>query len=335
MSDLRMISAGFVEDALESLRDAGLEPGPLLAAAGLPQWDGSPVDHLSYGRLWLEIAEATGDEFFGQGDRAMRPGSFALMCHAVLHSGRLDRALARALRFLNVVLDAPRGALMVRNGQAEISLADGGVGRSAFAYRTYWIILMGVACWLAGRRIALRRVDFACPAPEHRQDYHQFFGAPVTFGVAESRLVFDAAYLRLPIVRTEEALKTFLRDAPANILVRYHHDQETTAAVRSHLKTTDPVDWPTFEELSRTLVVSPATLRRRLRSEGQSYAEIKGELRAEGARELLRGTDLSVAEIAGRLGYSEPSAFYRAFHKWFGRSPGEMRDSSRVGRKGG
>ena len=105
--------------------------------------------------------------------------------------------------------------------------------------------------------------------------------------------------------------------------------------MRSHLKTTDPVDWPTFEELSLTLVVSPATLRRRLRSEGQSYAEIKGELRAEGAREFLRSTDLSVAEIAGRLGYSEPSAFYRAFHKWFGRSPGEMRDSSRVGKKTG
>ena len=72
--------------------------------------------------------------------------------------------------------------------------------------------MLGIACWLIGRRIPLRRIDFSCPAPEHRADYHQFFGAPVHFSQPQSRLAFDARYLALPTIRSEPALRQFLRE---------------------------------------------------------------------------------------------------------------------------
>ena len=165
--DRHTIAPGFVEDALACL--APRDPAPILAAAGLPVQVTEPITSDAYGRLWQAMAEATGDEFFGLASRAMRPGSFTLLCHAVLHAGTLDRALRRAVRFLNVVLDHPQGRIEIREGQVEIVLTDE-VVRPAFAYRTYWLILMGLACWLAGRRIPLRRLDFACPAPPRRDD---------------------------------------------------------------------------------------------------------------------------------------------------------------------
>ena len=82
--------------------------GPVLARAGIAPDARGPVDNLQYGRLWLAIADRIGCEIFGMAARPMRPGSFALMGHAVLHAGRLERALPRALRFLNVVLDDPQ-----------------------------------------------------------------------------------------------------------------------------------------------------------------------------------------------------------------------------------
>ena len=320
-----MISPGFVEDALDCLRAQGREVAPFLHRLGLPDPITEPVTAEQYGALWLAMAEELDDEFFGLAARPMRPGSFALLCHAVLHARTLEQALNRALRFLRVVLDDPAGGLEVHDGQAEIRLRDAGGPRRAFAYRTYWLILHGLACWLVGRRIPLRRVDFACPPPAHRADYRVFFGAPVQFDAPQSRLAFDAAYLALPVIRTEAALRVFLRGAPANFLVRYRHDEGVTARLRALLRDLPATDWPRFDDLARQWHLPPATLRRRLRAEGQSYGELKDELRFVRAQRLLRDTDRPVAQIAADLGYSEPSAFHRAFRKWSGQSPGAFR----------
>lgn len=196
-----MISPDFVEDALACLRRQGLAAKPLLRAAGLPDVVSDPVTAQQYGRLWLAIAEATDDEFFGLSARPMRHGSFALLCQAVLHAGTLEKALRRALQFLRVVLDDPHGELVVADGQAQIVLANADAPYPAFAYRTFWLILLGLACWLVGWRIPLQRIDFACPSPDQRTDYHQFFGVPVHFDQPDSRLAFNAAYLSLPTIR--------------------------------------------------------------------------------------------------------------------------------------
>lgn len=325
MTQRWMISPGFVEDALTGLRRAGIDPGPVLAGVGLPDSVTEPVSHIQYGALWLAIAARLDDEFFGLGARPMRVGSFKLLCHAVLQARTLDQALRRALSFLAVVLDDPRGELTQREGQAEIVLVATRGARPAFADRTYWLLLLGVLSWLIGRRIPLLHVDFAGCAPENRLDYHQFFGAPVRFERPVSRLAFNAAYLALPPIRSERALGPFLRAAPANILFGYRHDQSISARIRNRLSALPPGEWPVFEAIAADIRFSPATLRRRLRDEGQSFSAIRDEIRFEQAQAMLGQSARSVAEIATALGYAEPSAFHRAFLKWSGETPAVFR----------
>ena len=93
-----------------------------------------------------------GDEFFGLGGRAMVPGTLTLIGHSVLHAGSLRRAMPRALCFLAVTIVNPHGELVVKDGLGQIVLRDARAARSAFAYRTLWIMLDGLACWLVGRR---------------------------------------------------------------------------------------------------------------------------------------------------------------------------------------
>lgn len=314
------ISYQFVEDVLFCLRAGGHDPAPLLAKLGLREPLSQPISNQLFGRLWLMIAETMQDEFFGLATRPMRPGSFALLCHTVLHTRTLKQALHRALLFLSVVLDEPRGELQVIDGEARIALA-GSRFRSAFAYRTFWLVLMGVTSWLVGRPIPLRSLDFACPAPEHRLEYRQFFGAPVRFDAPVTSLHFDAVHLALPVIRDEAALRNFLREVPANILVRFRQDRGTAMMVRDLLAALSPADWPGFDDLAHRLNRAPATLRRQLRADGRSYMAIKDELRAARAQQMLAQDGLSVAEIASALGYSEPSAFFRAYQKWTGHSP--------------
>ncbi|MCB5944700.1 AraC family transcriptional regulator [Acidocella sp. KAb 2-4] len=324
-AERRMIRPSFVEEALDCLRRKGLPVAPVLAAAGLAEPLAGPVSAEVYGRMWLALAAAMQDEYFGLGGRPMRPGGFVLLCRAVLHSATLEQALRRALRFLAVLLDDPRGELRMADGLAEVVLHDAGVARSAFAYRTFWIILHGLACWLAGRRIPLRLVDFRCAEPPGVADYRLFFGAPVRFSRPHSRIAFDASYLALPVRRDEAALKVFLRAAPANLLVRYRYDAGAIAGIRARLRELPPTAWPDFAATARLMRLSPSTLRHRLRQEGQSWSGLRDEIRRDLAIAALTGSRRGVAEIAAELGFAEPSAFHRAFRKWTSKSPGAFR----------
>ena len=321
----QIISNAFVSEALDCARRGGLDVGALLRTAQIDAPGGGTVSSTEFGKLWLAIAAGMNDEFFGNAARPMRPGSFALLGHAVRHAPTLDAALRRALRFLQVAIDEPYGTLSVRQGRAVITLHDSSNTRSAFAYRTYWVILHGLTCWLARTRIPLFELEFACPAPRYSFDYHDFFGAPVMFETKQGSLSFDAKYLSIPVQRSEAALKRFLRAAPGSFLTGYQQDEGAQGLVLGVLKTCDPLEWPGFETLAADLNRSPSVLRRQLRSQGQSYRALKADQRRRLATALLTETDDPIAEIAAKLGYAEPSAFYRAFHSWTGKPPGALR----------
>lgn len=315
------ISNAFVSEALDCARRGDVDIPTLLQNAQIDAPSGGEVTPEAFGRLWLGIAETMNDEFFGNAARPMRPGSFALMGHAVRTAPTVEVALRRALRFLKVAIDEPYGTLDVQNGMAVITLHDSQTDRSAFAYRTFWVILHGLTCWVARRRIPLQRIDFTCEKPWHANDYHHFFGAPVTFNAPEGALWFDAMYLDRPAARSEAALKRFLRAAPGTFLTSYKYDEGALGSVMDVLRAHDPVDWPTLPMLAQTLKISVPTLRRRLSQQGHSYRSLKSDLRRDRAQSLLRDTDASVSDISHRLGYAEPSAFFRAFRGWTGQTP--------------
>jgi len=319
------LSSRFIEDALIWLQNQQIDVGQILDDVGFTTPISPTLSKQQYGQLWLAMADACDDEFLGMSLHPMRPGSFVLLCQVMLHAATLQKALQRALRFLRVVLDEPYGQMTVVDGKAHIVLVGEQTPHPALAYRIYWLILLGVSCWLIGRRIPLQRLDFACAAPEGRTDYHQFFGVPVHFEQMDTRLVFDAAYLSLPTIRSEEALKRFLRHSPGNLLVRYRHDHGWVSRIRRILKTTPIAEWPDFTQLARQLRTTSSTLRRRLHDEGQSFAAIKDEIRSAQAIGLLTDSSLSIAEIAHQLGFTEPSSFHRAFKLWTDTSPGAYR----------
>ena len=207
--------------------------------------------------------------------------------------------------------------LIVADGQAQIVLTQTGAPYPAFAYRTFWLILLGVACWLIGRRIPLQRIDFACPArPAQRL-------SPVLRRARAFRPARQPARVQRRIPRAaDDPLRAGAEDLPArragNLLVRYRHDTGWVAKTRAQLKALPAAEWPDFDTLAVRLGTTPATLRRRLRSEGQSFAAIKDELRGALAQSLLRGHALGVAEIAA--GSASPSRARFIAHSGNGRA---------------
>jgi len=85
---------------------------------------------------------------------------------------------------------------------------------------------------------------------------------------------------------------------------------------------------PRRETMASILCMSERTLQRRLTEEGTSFAELVDEVRREMAQRYFRHSQFSPTEITFALGFSDPSNFYRACKRWFGRSPSTMRCSN-------
>jgi AraC-like DNA-binding protein len=304
----------------------------VLQAAAVPaELLGVPLARVTaatFAAIWMGVARELDDEFFGLDARRMKVGSFALLCHAVLHAESLGHALQRMLRGFAVLLDDVEGELRLEGRQAVLTVGNRIVTAPArrFADETFLVMVHGLMCWLAGKRIALERVDFAQPRPAHAQEYTAMFSEHLRFDAERTALRFDARVLQGPVVQDTATLKTFLRNAPQSVFLRYRNRDSWTARLRRRLRGgIGEADWPALDEVAREFHVAPATLRRRLEAEGTSYQGIKDELRRDAAIHHLCHSPLCIADIGSLLGYQEPSAFHRAFKRWSGVRPGEYR----------
>lgn len=325
----------FVREALSGVAERGLAPADFLRRAGIDPAllasDEARVSADVFGTLWLDIAAALDDEFFGLDTRRLKVGSFATLCHLTLHTRTLHEALQRGTRFLNLMLDDTRIEFTAVDDEAALRfvvIRDAGEQRRRFAHETLFVMLHGLLCWLIARRIVVRTARFAYPQPPWWREYIAVYAGDVGFDGPQTVFTFNALELAAPVVQSERSAKDFLQRAPRNFIVKYQNPKSMAARIRRRLRGMPPETWPDFDELATDFRVSVSTLRRRLDEEGQSIRIIKDALRRDLAIRQLTRTEQTVGEIAQALGFAEPSAFHRAFRQWTGVSPGDYRRRS-------
>ncbi|SDU95854.1 AraC family transcriptional regulator [Pseudomonas mucidolens] len=284
------------------------------------------VPAMAYARLWRLLARRSDDEFFGMDPRRLKSGSLAFLCRASMAQPTLAAALETGLEFLSLMLEHMPAQLVRQQSLAEIVLLEPETDpRRAFTYFCYWMIVHGVACWLAGRRIPILAIELRCPQPAFCDDYQVMFSDNLRFDRPRTRMIFSADCLDLPIKRSPEELKRFLAHAPANILVKYRDPDSLATRIKKDLRQMPADTWPETESLANRLCMSASTLRRRLAEEGQTYQGLKDSVRKELAIVWLAEAEISFADIASRLGFADVSSFYKAFRKWSGSNPGHYR----------
>jgi AraC-like DNA-binding protein len=323
------VSIHFVRSAVAGLNAAAQKR--VLHAAGIPMdllaSASSRVTAAAFASLWLAVNRERDDEFFGLDSQRMKVGSFALITYAVLHSRDLDQALRRMLRAFGAILDDIRGGLTVENGEAVLALetAIRSAAARRFAEETFLVMVHGLLCWLGGRRIALRRADFAFARPAHAAEHAVMFTHQLSYDAPRTELRFDAAVLKTKVVQSDATVKEFLRNAPQSVFLKYKNLDGWSARLRRRLRQGDAGRWPGFEEVAAEFNVAPSTLGRRLEAEGTTFQLMKDDVRRDLAIHQLHESDRSVPEIAQTLGFEDASAFRRAFKKWTGSRPASYR----------
>jgi AraC-like DNA-binding protein len=314
-------------DVDDILRRAGISP--MLLAEGR-----SRVTEEQFTRVVQDLWRHTDDEMFGLGSHPLPRGSFRLLCYGLLGAQDLAALLER-LRGMARAMPALPPLWVERDGDvvrvaigAPISTDPDLDLNAPLPVSAGLALLHRLFAWAIGRGLVLEAVELSYP--RQLEEIHDLvFAAPLVFDAPKPAIVFRADVLRAPVMRTEEDLEAFIARSPADLLTRPAHEATVADQVRrmvEHaIRDSRPTEMPSGDEVARRLVISPQTLRRRLAGDGTSLRQVRDEVLRDAAIAALVDGEESIGDLAIRLGFSEPSAFTRAFHRWTGNPPSAYR----------
>ncbi|HET7543675.1 MAG TPA: AraC family transcriptional regulator [Polyangiaceae bacterium] len=279
--------------------------------------------------LWDEAARLTGDGSFGlHAAEGLRPGMFDVLDYAVRTAPSLRESLERLARYNRLVHDAAVFALLPEGDLLRVEHSLHGVKQSRHAAEFTLASLVVVGAQLQGCPLRPLQVAFQHEAPSLLAEHERLFGVRPSFARAENSLTFSLEILERPLPASDPLLSRVIeRHAQALLAARPAPAETTAARVRRLLCDTLGKDevTATLAGMASRLRMSERSLQRRLGDEGQTFDGLLDQLRHELALRYLADRKIAIAEVAFLLGYSEPSAFHRAFKRWTGTTPSQAR----------
>lgn len=316
---------------LKAAEERGLERRRLLAAIGLGadqiRDPDDRVPAMKTIQLWQLLAQQIDEPDLGlEVGSTFRLQEGGVVGYAMMHSDNLLGALRRLVRFAKLL-------------RQRLEL---GLGRDGDTWRLFAIsppLLPGfrppVDEGLAGLVTAFRElsgrdflpagIQFSYRKPRNVARHREIFGPHLSFGAEVPAIHLWHRDVTVRSVAPDSTLTRYLDELAQIRLQALPQDQSYSERVREVVWPHLSEGLPPIQQIASELALSTRSLQRRLREEGTSYAEVAESLRERKARLLLRDRRLAVYEVGYLLGYSDPSAFYRAFRRWHGVSPGKFR----------
>jgi len=184
---------------------------------------------------------------------------------------------------------------------------------------------------LSGRNVKPTQVEFQHPRPDHSQRMDEFFGCPLLYNRRGNRLIYPKGCLNLANPNSDPSLLRALDFYLAErIKVREDEEEKLVEKVRHFIVNSLSEGTPEIGNIAATLGLSARTLQRRLAAHNIVFSDLVDAARYDIALEYVRDGEYSLTEIALMLGYSEQSAFSRAFRRWAKCSPQQARDARRT-----
>jgi AraC-like DNA-binding protein len=169
------------------------------------------------------------------------------------------------------------------------------------------------------------KVCFKHPAPASITAHEDYFGCPVDFGSDRDALLLSSLTLDAPNRLGDKSISRFFDTHLEAEVSKYSDDTSLERRVQEEISRALSEGVPMISELAERLSMSARTLQRRLSDEGCSYQSLVVESRRQLAERLLQHTDYALADVAFMTGFSEQSAFTRAFKRWSGQTPRAFR----------
>ena len=284
-------------------------------------------------RIALEVAaelveraiELTGDPALALSmGLQMQVSSHGYLGFAAMTARTVREALELAVRFAPLRFPALSLQLEIEADSAAVILEE----RSDFgAARGFVLVTLAVGFTRMGQALLGKAIqghaELRIPMPDYFEEIRGRIPGSVAFEAECNRLIFPRSLLDEPVVTANPTAMILAREQCERELAEV--SRKHTYAHRVREATAAPTGFLGLEEVAKRLATSPRTLKRRLAEEGTSFSELLDQLRRTRALALTQEPELSLEEIAERLGYSDVANFSRAFRRWTNVAPGAYR----------
>ncbi len=193
-----------------------------------------------------------------------------------------------------------------------------------FGYELFYGALINTLRGLLNAPELRMRMEFPYPRPDHFELYYELFGDDIHFDTPQGRIAFHRDLLNTPLPSSNPVLRNLYEAECARLLADLEEENSVAERTLRLLRKLEG-QYPQMPQIAAMLNLSPRTYRRRLDEEQQSFQRLLDQVRAEHATRHLQNKRLSLASIAYMVGFNDPSNFRRAYLKWTGKSPRDVR----------
>jgi len=270
------------------------------------------------------------DPAFGlQAARCWHPSNLGVLGHAWLSSSTLRTGLKRLSRYYRLVgertiteIEESRQGVKVRFWARRGNPAA--VAVAAVLVDVAMAFLLDMCRMNAGAALRPVAASLRRGRPENVDAYERFFGCPVRFGAEENVFVLSAKDADRLLPSSNKQLAAVFDRMLAEELARLDKS-DVIARCRAAVLEDLPSGEASAADTAKQLHMSPRTLQRKLAEAQTTYVQLVDDTRKDLALRYIEDPRRSITDITFSLGFSQPSAFTRAFRRWTGLAPSEYR----------
>lgn len=303
------------------LRDSGIEPAFLQEPQNRLSLDG-------YNRLHDLALQRSADPALGlhMGETAS-VAALRVIGYLFMNCRTIEQAVEVFRRYHHIISDCS-DPVLTKDGDRATLLYDFPRGSAACnrARAEFGVtLILRIGQDLLGRELAPLELRFEHPDPGYGDAYRRVFrDTPIVFEAAETAIVMPTAVLEEEHAHSDDSIYRLLSEQADRLLASLK-ESGFAAQVRRMIEEQYHGIRPDMDTIAQRFHISARSLRRRLREEDTTYSEIADAAVFGIACRRLQDPDLSVQELAYDLGFSEPSAFHRAFRRHVGMTPMQYR----------
>jgi len=323
------ISHSLLTHMLLYLKSIGIDGDELACDAGLDSKILSHKDARIPTEAYLAIQEEgvriSGDECFGlHMGEFIEPRSYSVVGYLMANCATLGDAFRKATRYSSIVgsLLSSSTRFSFQTSEVVLEAAPYAPTLSRHCFDSAISGVLQMMRSMSGQAIRPEKVRFSFPSPRSTKEYERVLQCPVCFDMKHTSITMDNKVAGIPVLQPDEGLLEYIESYARDLCAELANGQPTARlAAKAILKHLDDKSF-SIKSIASSLSMSPRTLQAKLRSEGTGFKEVLDDTRRRLAEKNIREGG-SIEDITYMLGFSEPSAFRKAFKKWTGLTPRE------------
>lgn len=327
------LALSFLQSLTAVVRQYGISESDLFDEVGLviDQTNDSHqrISGNEYCGLLEKATEICGDPNFGlHVGQAIQAGHYGVLGYACMSSKTFDEILNRMQRYQTLVSDIGFNSFELQGERIKIQFnCDVQPYPPRQLAEEHLAGMLTFSRWVKQDQSSPEEVHFQHPEPDDISEHKRIFNCAILFNQAETAIYFLSKYLTDPLPLAAPDVSKIMDGYAKQLLKNLPKSDEFTDIASKALAVLLQDGKPSLEDLAKQLKIEVSDLRRRLKEEGVSYQTLFNENRKKLALIYIAQVSLSLTDIAFLLGFSEQSAFQRAFKRWTGVTPMRYRNS--------